>query len=397
METQQNDIIKNIEPLIDGFCKIILTDNDCFNYGLAEEYIDKLTDSNKSDLNSVKDDLKKAIQDMALIQIMNYLQGFHSATIGSPFQFDSGESFFQYRKHFEEYYAIKNNNIDIPYVFKVIFDYIKSTSDHYRIFEQFYNVRVVETSDTILAKTQLQAEEAVKVGVEKAAEEASKKAADLATKEATKKVEIAVDKAINEASNKAQAFAEVASESAKTAMEKAKGAAEKAAEEATKNAIELEMNKVTKHISETSVTILGIFSGIVLTVVAGLFYSSSVLENINSANFFRLLAVAALVGLVCFGLIVIMFKFIEQISGKPNNTDGSGNNNFFSDITVKIVTGILIVVMLVGFIFQFVFPNENKNASENITNQATVQTTVQKSDSQDDNTDKTSTKPSTSQ
>ena len=384
METQQTDIIKNIAPLIDGFCKIILTDNDCFNYEQAEEYIDKLTDSNKSDLNSVKEDLKKAIQDMALIQIINYLQGFHSATIGSPFQFDSGDSFFQYRKHFEEYYAVKNNNIDIPYVFRVIFDYIKSTSDHYRIFEQFYNVRVVETSDTILAKTQSQAEEAVKAGVEKA------------TKEATKRVEDAVNNAINEASNKAQAFAEVASESAKTAMEKAKGAAEKAAEEATKNAIELEMNKVSKHISETSVTILGIFSGIVLTVVAGLFYSSSVLENVNSANFFRLLAIAALVGLVCFGLIVIMFKFIEQISGKPNNTDGS-SNNFFSDITVKIVTGILVVVMLVGFIFQFIFPNENKNASENITNQSTVQTTVQKSDSQDDNTDKTSTAPSTTQ
>lgn len=385
METQQTDIIKNIAPLIDGFCKIILTDNDCFNYKQAEEYIDKLTDSNKSDLNSVKEDLKKAIQDMALIQIINYLQGFHSATIGSPFQFDSGDSFFQYRKHFEEYYAVKNNNIDIPYVFRVIFDYIKSTSDHYRIFEQFYNVRVVETSDTILAKTQSQAEEAVKAGVEKA------------TKEATKRVEDAVNNAINEASNKAQAFAEVASESAKTAMEKAKGAAEKAAEEATKNAIELEMNKVTKHISETSVTILGIFSGIVLTVVAGLFYSSSVLENINSANFFRLLTVAALVGLVCFGLIVIMFKFIEQISGKPNNTGGSGNNNFFSDITVRIVTGILIVVMLVGFIFQFIFPNETESTSENITNQVTVQTTVPKSDSQDDNTDKTSTAPSTTQ
>lgn len=385
METQQTDIIKNIAPLIDGFCKIILTDNDCFNYEQAEEYIDKLTDSNKSDLNSVKEDLKKAIQDMALIQIINYLQGFHSATIGSPFQFDSGDSFFQYRKHFEEYYAVKNNNIDIPYVFRVIFDYIKSTSDHYRIFEQFYNVRVVETSDTILAKTQSQAEEAVKAGVEKA------------TKEATKRVEDAVNNAINEASNKAQAFAEVASESAKTAMEKAKGAAEKAAEEATKNAIELEMNKVTKHISETSVTILGIFSGIVLTVVAGLFYSSSVLENINSANFFRLLTVAALVGLVCFGLIVIMFKFIEQISGKPNNTGGSGNNNFFSDITVRIVTGILIVVMLVGFIFQFIFPNETESTSENITNQVTVQTTVPKSDSQGDNTDKTSTAPSTTQ
>ena len=385
METQQTDIIKNIAPLIDGFCKIILTDNDCFNYEQAEEYIDKLTDSNKSDLNSVKEDLKKAIQDMALIQIINYLQGFHSATIGSPFQFDSGDSFFQYRKHFEEYYAVKNNNIDIPYVFRGIFDYIKSTSDHYRIFEQFYNVRVVETSDTILAKTQSQAEEAVKAGVEKA------------TKEATKRVEDAVNNAINEASNKAQAFAEVASESAKTAMEKAKGAAEKAAEEATKNAIELEMNKVTKHISETSVTILGIFSGIVLTVVAGLFYSSSVLENINSANFFRLLTVAALVGLVCFGLIVIMFKFIEQISGKPNNTGGSGNNNFFSDITVRIVTGILIVVMLVGFIFQFIFPNETESTSENITNQVTVQTTVPKSDSQDDNTDKTSTAPSTTQ
>lgn len=394
METQQNDIIKSIEPLIDGFCKIILTNNDCFNYKLAREFIDNLTDSNKSDLNSIKEDFEKEIQDIALIHIINYLQGFHSDTIGSPFQFDSGDSFFQYRKYFEKYYASKNNNIDIPYVFKVVFGYIKSISDHYRIFEQFYNVRVIETADTILTKTQKQAENAVKAGVEKAAEEASKNAADLATQ----KVDDAANKAIKDASNKAQAFAELASESAKTAMEKAKDAAEKAAEEATQNAIKNEMNNVTKHISETSVTILGIFSGIVLTVVAGLFYSSSVLENINSANFFRLLAVSALVGLVCFGLIVIMFKFIIQISGKQsvdNNDNGNNNNNFFSDTTVKIVTISLIIVMIIGFVFQFIFPSKNKDASESTTNPVVAQTTLPKSNLQDDNLDKTSTELST--
>lgn len=140
-------------------------------------------------------------------------------------------------------------------------------------------------------------------------------------------------------------------------MEEAKGAAKEAAEEATQNAIESKMTEVTKHISESSVTILGIFSGIVLTVVAGLFYSSSVLESVKEADFFRLMFISALIGLVCFGLIVVMFRFIEKISGKCEGT-------FLSDGVVKLITIILCIVMCVGFALQFDSTNDKNNKTD---------------------------------
>lgn len=357
METQQNEIIKKVEPLINSFCKIILTDSDCLNHKQAEEHIDSLKDSDKRNLNTIKNDNDKEICSIVLIQIMGYLQGFQTGDakvkVGSPFQFDSGGSFRLYRKHFESYYATQNNNHTIPYVYEVIFDYIQETSDHYRIFEQFYAVRAIETTDAILSKTQTQAENAVKIGVEKAAEEAAQKAAE----SAVRKVNKVTQEVVSKASNKAEAFAQAASESAKNAMKEASAAAKTAAEEETKKVIDLKMTEVTKHISESSVTILGIFSGIVLTVVAGLFYSSSVLESVQNANFYRLMFIAALIGLVCFGLIVVMFRFIEKISGKSEV-------DFLSDTMVKIITVILCIVMVFGFVLQLTSSRDKNNNIE---------------------------------
>lgn len=199
METQQNNNIKKVEPLINNFCKIILTDNDCLNHKQAEEYIDSLNDLDKSNLNIInQSEADKQICSIVLIQIMSYLQGFQTGDakgkIGSPFQFDSGGSFRLYRKHFESYYASKNNNVRIPYVYDVIFNYIQETSDHYRIFEQFYAVRAIETSNAILLQTQVQAEKAVKSGVEKASEDAAQKAAIEAAKTVSQNAEVAAKK-----------------------------------------------------------------------------------------------------------------------------------------------------------------------------------------------------------
>lgn len=350
MEAQQNERLKKVEPLIDDFCKIILTDNDCLNHAQAEEYIDNLTDLNKSNLNLIKEDIDENIKNIALIQIISYLQGFQTGNtkvkIGSsPFQFDSGDNFFHYRKHFESYYASKNNNAPIPHIYNVVFDYIQETSNHYRIFEQFYAVRSIETSDTILAKTKIQAESAVKSGVQKASEEAAQKAAESVVKTVSENAKAATRKAVDDAANKAQAFAEVASETAKNAMEKAKDAAENAAKTAVDTVISKEMTNITKHISETSVTILGIFAGIVLTVVAGLFYSSSVLKSVNAASLNRLLCVSSLIGLVCLYLIVLMFRFI----GKTGEQE---KKKFFSDGLVIFISVVLIAIMVVTFIMQ---------------------------------------------
>ena len=128
------------------------------------------------------------------------------------------------------------------------------------------------------------------------------------------------------------------------------------------------MAKISHKVSETSVTILGIFSGIVLAVVAGLFYSSSVLENINASNFYRLLCISALIGLVCLHLFIAMFRFIAVLGEKDIK-------KLLSDKTILFISILLIVVMLTGFILQFVFPPEispenptdaNTNANINV-------------------------------
>ena len=98
-------------------------------------------------------------------------------------------------------------------------------------------------------------------------------------------------------------------------------------------------NLASKKTTETSVTILGMFSGIVLTVVAGLFYSASVINNINTADFYRLISTAALVGVVCFDLLALMFHYIERI-----RSDGQTKASCFT-LVIVLVNIVLIVIM----------------------------------------------------
>jgi len=330
---QNKDIITKVEPLISRFCKIILTDKDCLSNNEAEVFINSLTDTEKSELNLLTANNEREIRSTVLTQLITYLQTFQvENAIGSPFAFDNSDNFIKYRQHFENTYSQVNNNHPLPYVFAYAFDYIQHTSEHYRIFEQFYSVRSLETSNNILSKTQIvakeKAEEGVREGIAKAVRSAAREAA-------------------KEAAHQASVYAEVAAQNAKTAMEEAKTAAKSAVKEAVDNQI----NNVTSKISETSVTILGIFSGIVLTVVAGLFYSSSVLESINTANFFRLLAVASTVGLVCYHLLALMFRFIEKIKG----VDDKKKNGISIFINI-----ILILSIIIFSILQFTCPQNNE-------------------------------------
>lgn len=74
---------------------------------------------------------------------------------------------------------------------------------------------------------------------------------------------------------------------------------------------ELETRLSTKT-AEVSVTILGIFAGIVLSVVGGLIYSSSVLQSINSASYSKLLFVSSSVGFVIIAILATMFSYIDR-------------------------------------------------------------------------------------
>lgn len=58
-------------------------------------------------------------------------------------------------------------------------------------------------------------------------------------------------------------------------------------------------------------TILGIFASIVLTFVAGISFSSSVLQNINAVSVYRLTAVCILIAATLINIIYMLLSFIN--------------------------------------------------------------------------------------
>ncbi len=87
------------------------------------------------------------------------------------------------------------------------------------------------------------------------------------------------------------------------------------------NKLEDDLNKNYKKLSEELnkqqtqyITILGIFASIVLTFVAGLAFSTSVLSNIDKANAYRLVFVMAFIALFFWEYFVsAFFFFIKNI------------------------------------------------------------------------------------
>ncbi len=80
--------------------------------------------------------------------------------------------------------------------------------------------------------------------------------------------------------------------------------------EETKNNLKTEI----KGIEKEYISILGIFSSVVLAFVGGMAFSSSVLENINKASIYRTILIALIIGFVFFNIIYLMIYFICKIN-----------------------------------------------------------------------------------
>ncbi|MBD8976826.1 hypothetical protein [Veillonella magna] len=91
------------------------------------------------------------------------------------------------------------------------------------------------------------------------------------------------------------------------------------------------------------VTILGIFSSIVLTFVAGMFFSSAVLSNIDKTTIYRLVFVMSLIGLMLFNLFHFLLDYIQRINGGV--VVDKGQDSLISGINVFIG-----IIMFVDFI-----------------------------------------------
>lgn len=329
---------RSLEILVSDLCDIILTTKDCLVVDDAKLYIKSLTSSEKNRLNEfdVLKDCERNVYYFIQLKLLDYIQKYQSddfqgvgGLTSTPFEFDNETVFDEYISNFRKQYLSINGNKTYPEIFDYVFYTIREMSDHYRVFEQFYMIRSKQTHESILFEVKMLAQQETEKGIKKGAQEAAAEAVKDA-KDAAKRAENASRQAEMQATIAAKK-AEEASEDAKTAAETEVG-----------KVIADKMSEVTSKISETSVTILGIFSGIVLTVVAGLFYSSSVLENIHTANFNKLICIAALVGFVCIQLLAVMFFYLDRFR---NQTDSKA---FFKKST-KFVSIVLICIFAISF------------------------------------------------
>lgn len=74
-----------------------------------------------------------------------------------------------------------------------------------------------------------------------------------------------------------------------------------------------ELTNKAENMQKDYITILGIFSSIVIAFVAGLAFSSSVLNNIEKASIYRLVFVIAAIAFILFNLISMLTEFIRSV------------------------------------------------------------------------------------
>lgn len=103
------------------------------------------------------------------------------------------------------------------------------------------------------------------------------------------------------------------------------------------------LNDEVKSSRKEYITILGIFASIILTFVAGLTFTNSVLLNINNGSIYRLLFITSLIGLFITNILHHLYKFIKNINRSDNKQE-----NF--DWAIIIFNAIVAVIMFCIFL-----------------------------------------------
>ena len=313
------------DELLRNFCMLVLIDDDSYSSSDKQqltEYVSNLKDEDLVELNKFDQNIAQEILEASIdVYIARH---YESDGLNEPFCFDSGDNYIQYREFFKECF-IKKHNIEPPKVFALLFDCIRQKSSEYRQFAKFYKVQLSFLQNTWIDIVQ----EKAKDSTINLANDAVKQA-----QEAKNQAEVAAQKAAESAFQKTQVYVTKAATEAKNAADQASVAATQITNKVINERVGALESKLSHKASETSVTILGIFAGIVLTVVAGLFYSSSVLDNIKGTDLNKLIIVASLVGLVCINVIAVMFNYIDKfrtskipLEAIDNRSDNEANKS----------------------------------------------------------------------
>jgi hypothetical protein len=88
-----------------------------------------------------------------------------------------------------------------------------------------------------------------------------------------------------------------------------------------------ELNKTEKTMLERTITVLGIFSAIVLTFNAGVSFSSIVLETLITSSIYRAILITLVFGLILGNAITGLFAYLEFVRKKRDESETKINEN----------------------------------------------------------------------
>jgi len=278
-----------VEYVVLKLCDSILTKGDEIN---KEEFFNYLNQEKVDVLNKNYENLKPKIDLIVTKKVTDYIQEFEpqlsdiKQRINDPFEFVGGGEYIKFCSEIEQHFIDKYKQ-NIPNALHFALDSVRDISKTYRVFKSFYDVRSKQTASKVI-------------------EEVTTSAKNMTEEE--------INKTVNDFSKK----------------------------------VDEEINNVPKKVSENGVTILGIFSGIILTMVGGMFYSAKVLESIASVNALKLVCISSIIGIVCSNLLLIMFHFISKLSGAKHKT--------YNDKRFLIANGVLLFIFVVSICLVMMHP-----------------------------------------
>lgn len=107
------------------------------------------------------------------------------------------------------------------------------------------------------------------------------------------------------------------------------------------------LNKKAEGMQREYVAILGIFASIIVTFMAGMVFSSSVLSNIDKVSIYRLVFVIAALAAVLVNMLYVLLRFLQKVHfGDTDSAWGGTCGDIVSDINVFLLLAVLIDVIL---------------------------------------------------
>lgn len=120
------------------------------------------------------------------------------------------------------------------------------------------------------------------------------------------------------------------------------------------NEIKNQVDEVEKKLDNSQkeyISILGIFSSVVLAFVGGLTFNTSVLNNIAKASIYRLIVISLIIGFVLSNIIFGLFYYVGILVNKKLNTKPI--------IIFDTILGALLLITLIAWLFGVVEIRDN--------------------------------------